>query len=105
MTPSNPPVSRTFPYKAWVLMPSFKPKEVEMVRAYESYSRQDYGDLTGAGKLYARPDIFGSKREAIEEGWRRVDKQKADLDKKLVNIVKKRRALMTATGELSKESS
>lgn len=105
MTPSNPPVSRTFPYKAWVLTPSFKPKEVELVRAYKSFSNEDYGDLTATTKLYARADIFGSKREAIEEGWRRVDKQKADLDKKLVNIMKKRRALQAATGELSKESS
>lgn len=95
---------RVYPRKVWVLTPSFKPKEVEVVRPYVSYGSQDYGDLTAATKLYAVSEMFDSKRAAIDEGWRRVDKQKADLDKKLIGIAKRRKALQAATGELSKEA-
>ena len=91
---------RTYPRAVWVLMPSFKPKEVEVVRKYGS-NYHDYGDLTAAGKLYAPFDMFPTKRAAIEAGWLRVDKQKADLDKRLCAIKKKRDQLQKATAELA----
>lgn len=91
---------RTYPYTAWVLLPSFKPKSVELVKKYKSYTA-DYGDLTEAGKLYSLSELFPSKREAVEAGWLRVDKQKTDLDKKLESLKKRREQLRLATGELA----
>jgi hypothetical protein len=91
---------RTYPYNAWVLTPSFKPKEVELVKPYRAFGGQDYGDLTETGKMYGVTEMFPTKRAAVQEGWRRVDKQKADLDKKLIGIAKKRKALQEATRDL-----
>jgi hypothetical protein len=91
---------RTYPRKAWVLLPSFKPKEVELVKPYRAFGGLDYGDLTETGKMYQVAELFDTKRAAVDEGWRRVDEQKAALDKKLINIAKKRKALQAATGEL-----
>lgn len=91
---------RTYPYTAWVLTPSFKPKEVTLVRHYMAFGGQDYGDLTESGKMYGVTEMFPTKRAAVDEGWRRVGKQKADLDKKLIGIAKRRKALQEATREL-----
>lgn len=88
---------RTYPYKAWVLQPSFKPKEVELVEHYGSWRGDDYGDMTASKKIYRRDEIFASKAEAIEEGWRRVEKQEADLGKKQESLNKKKTELTKAS--------
>lgn len=90
--------NRTYPYKAWVLQPSFKPVEVELVGRYASYSI-DYGDQTASGKSYPLKELFPTKAEAIAEGHRRLDKQAEDLDKKLINITKRRAALNKAASQ------
>ena len=91
---------RTYPYNAWVLTPSFKPKEVTLVKAYRAFGGQDYGDLTETGKMYGVTEMFPTKRDAVMDGWAQVDKQKADLDKKLIGIAKRRKALQEATRSL-----
>lgn len=75
--------ARTYPYTAWVLLPSFKPKQIEITKAYGAWDGSDYGDLSEAGKLYPRAEIFESKAAAIAGGRARLAKQGADLDKKL----------------------
>lgn len=87
---------RNYPYTAWILQPSFKPKEVELVKHYTSFGDKDYGDETASGKVYRRDEIFSSKAEAIEEGWRRVEKQQADLEKRQESLDKKKTALTKA---------
>ncbi len=89
--------TRTYPYAGWVLLPSFKPVEVTFVSAYKSFSNEDYGDNSQDGKLYGRSDIFDSKSAAIQEGYARLKKQQADLDKKQININKRRAALEKAS--------
>lgn len=84
---------RTYPYTAWVLQPSFKPKEVELVKHYTSFGGTDYGDETASKKVYRLDEIFASKADAIAEGWRRVEKQQSDLEKRQESLDKKKAAL------------
>ena len=92
--------NRIYPRKAWVLQPSFKPKEVELIKPYRSFGGADYGDLTAESKLYAASEMFDTMRAAVDEGWRRIEKQQADLDKKAANLAKRKKALQAATAAL-----
>ncbi|NPS81517.1 hypothetical protein [Pseudomonas aeruginosa] len=53
---------RTYPYKAWILQPSFKPKEVELVKPYVGWGAH-YGDETASKKVYRLDEIFPSKKK------------------------------------------
>jgi hypothetical protein len=89
--------ARTYPYKAWVLQPTFKPIEVELQRHYS----QGLWDQTASGKLYHVRDLFPTQQEAIEHGWKEIERMQEALDKKAEGLRKKRSALNTAT-QLSK---
>lgn len=92
---------RTYPYQAWILMPSFKPVEVTMVSAYKAFHGADYGDRTEAGKLVPRADIFASAWEACKVGNDRLIKQQIDLDKKQANINKRAAEIKKALKSLT----
>ncbi len=89
---------RTYPYTAWMLQPSFKPVEVTIVAAAwpesPAYSNWEHTDKKKAVNL---SDLFFSKSEAIDDGWERIKKQQADLDKKQENLNKRRAALEKAS--------
>ena len=91
-------MSRTYPFKAWVLMPSFKPVEVEIVSEYRSWNKEVYHQ-TAKQKTYTGSDLFGSKDEAICAGRKRLADQEADLAKRAENIAKKRAALDKAESQ------
>ena len=80
---------KEYPFKAWALTPSFAPKEVELVKA----AYYPYYHTTAAKKHYYQSDLYPSKREAIEAGWRRLDDQMAVLQKRADMIVKKKATL------------
>lgn len=85
---------RTYPYKAWALMPSFKPVEVELVECYGSWGRYMEYDKTAKGKSYhfAR-DLFPTKAAAIAFGRQVVNQQRDDIAKRLERINKRAAAL------------
>lgn len=90
-------MSRTYPYTAWTLTPSFKPKQVTLVKAYDSYSNRGEWDVAEGGKLYsAKNDLFASKEDAIAAGWERIHEQEAKLSKMQAGIYKRRTALAAA---------
>lgn len=89
-------MERSYPYKAWVLMPSFKPAEVELVKKYESYSFLDYGDLTATGKCYQRGEIYATKEDALTGGHLRLEKSRAQIAKLQAGHDKKLAALKKA---------
>jgi outer membrane receptor for monomeric catechols len=91
-------IPRTYPYTAWVLTPSFKLKQVELVKAF---SGNDYCDLTEAGKLYGTSEIHSSIESAISFGRESLKRQRIDLNKKLGNWSKKLAALNAAEKEKS----
>lgn len=69
---------------AWVLMPSFKPKLETFV------SRTSYGgELTQTGKVYPPVMLYETKEQVIEEGWRQVHSQQADINKRQARLTKR----------------
>lgn len=87
--------ARTYPYKAWVLMPSFKPVEVELVRNYGVYY-----DETANGKIYhIEHSLHPTKAAAIAAGRKKIDEQQADIAKRLERINKRIAALDKAERE------
>ncbi len=89
--------TRTYPYKGWILMPSFKPVEVELAKLYGSYSMPDYGDQTASGKVYRREDIFPTKEAVIAAGRDRLRTQQANLDERQASIYKRLNTLTKAS--------
>lgn len=75
---------KTYPYQAWVLMPSFKPKEVELV----ARARLDWEE-SSTGKWYHHTELHSSKAEAIAAGWEKIKIQQADIDKRRENLNKR----------------
>ncbi|MGY2199086.1 hypothetical protein [Pseudomonas gingeri] len=80
---------RTVPFKSWVLTPGYAPKEIELVEAdcYAGYFS------TAARKHYHTSDLYESKQEAIEAGWRKLDGQLGVLRKRAEAIEKKKATL------------
>lgn len=84
--------NRIYPRTVWVLMPSFKPAAVTVIKKYGSYTG-DYGDLTEKGKLYALSAMHETKEEAIRIGRYEVERQRADIAKRTEAMDKRIAAL------------
>lgn len=84
-------MSKSYPYQAWFLTPSFSPKEVTIVEP----GRWDAAEWrsTNTGKRYYEKDVFDRKELAIQGGWSRIEEQEAAIQKKLDNINKKKSTL------------
>jgi hypothetical protein len=58
--------TRTYPYTAWALTPSFKPKQVTLTKLYHSWGAGGEWDESDSRKLYsATNDLFPTKEAAI----------------------------------------
>lgn len=79
---------KNYPYQAWVLMPSFKPKLETFVR-HISYGHEE----AKTGKWYWPDAIYETKELAIEEGRKKVKEQQADIDKRQEKLNKRIAAL------------
>lgn len=85
---------RSYPYKAWTLMPSFKPVEVELVGNYDSSLGYQHMDVTAKGKIYfVGQDLWPSKEAAIAAGRAKVKAMQDKIDKQLMALHKKTQAL------------
>ena len=91
--------ARTYPYTAWVLLPSFKPKQVKLVGRYVSYG-PDYGDVTEDRQRYDIADIHPTPADAIAAGYARLAKQQKAIDKQVETMKKKKAALDKAEKEM-----
>lgn len=90
-------MNRTYPYKAWVLQPSGKPKEIELVEEDFSWSDHSDWDITSAGKSYnTTSEVHATKDAAITAGLAALDVQQAKLTKQQANLDKKRATLIAA---------
>lgn len=84
-------MSKSYPYQAWVLTPSFAPKEVTIV---EPGRWAAYGWLpTISGKHYHESEVYDSKELSIKGGWSRLEDQEAAIQKKIDSINKKKSIL------------
>ena len=86
----------TYPYTAWVLQPSFKPKEVTFVNHCEGWIGEDYGCESEGGRVYRRDAIHATKTAAITFGTAEVRRMQLAIDKKQESLNKKREALAKA---------
>lgn len=84
-------MSNQYPYQAWVLTPSFAPKEVTIVDPGRWLTAGYIATLSS--KCYHESEVFGSKKLAIEGGWSRLAEQEAAIQKKLDSINKKKSTL------------
>ncbi|MGI4938059.1 MAG: hypothetical protein ACRYF5_15170 [Janthinobacterium lividum] len=83
---------KKYPYKAWRLMPSFKPVEVEIVNA--GYYRRE---RDSNGKDHMANQLFETKEEAIWAGTQLLSARRVALAKNLHLIEKRELALEKAS--------
>ncbi|KAF1698321.1 hypothetical protein CSC62_05275 [Pseudoxanthomonas jiangsuensis] len=88
-------MSRTYPYKAWVIQPSGKPKEVTLVETYDSWLDVSW-DISDSGKSYHIDNLHPTKDAAIAAGLDALDAQQANLTKRQTTLEKKRATLIAA---------
>lgn len=86
---------RQYPFSAWVLMPSFKPVEIEFV----SSSWNPEWSRTESGKRVHCKDHWHTKAEAIAVGRQRIADKEAALQKSLEKLAKYRSALDKAENQ------
>jgi hypothetical protein len=85
---------KTYPYQAWVLMPSFRPKLETFV------CRVSYGDdESQSGKWYMPSSIYETKADAIAAGRKILIEQQAKIDKRQANLNRRKAALDKAEHE------
>lgn len=89
-------MNRTYPYKAWVIQPSGKPKEVELVEEGFSWSDHSDWDITNSGQSYHVDNLYPTREAAITAGLAALDAQQAKLTKQQANLDKKRATLLEA---------
>ncbi|MDH1236550.1 hypothetical protein [Stutzerimonas stutzeri] len=85
---------RSYPYKAWILQPSFKPVEVELVGHYSDWGSHQDWDRNQKGKAFnVKRDLYPNKAAAIAAGRKKIEEQQADIAKRLERINKRIAAL------------
>ena len=88
---------KTYPYRAWVLQPSFKPVQIEIVAEYSSWGGHTW-EQSATKKLYNSKELHESEEAAIAYGWKEVERIQTNLDQRHENLRKKRAALNKAAG-------
>jgi len=91
---------RQYPRQAWVLLPSFKPKEVTITQRSHPHSTmfEDW-DLASDGKSYHFEKLHPSKGAAIAAGRELIEKARADIAKRQDTMNKRIVALDKAEKE------
>ncbi len=84
---------KTYPYKAWKLMPSLKPVEVVVFEkmAYDGWY------LTGAegmGPHVHDSDLYESEDLAVAAGWAKVRNSRLDIAKRAEKVDKQEAVLL-----------
>jgi len=89
---------RSYPYKAWTLLPSFKPVEIEIVGlAWNDWGSYAHWDKSASGKGYDSTKLHATKDAAIAAGHVALDDQRAKLEKMAEKLERRRAALHKAS--------
>jgi hypothetical protein len=89
--------TRTYPYKAWTVMPSGKPVEVELVKSASYWGDEECAwDRAASGKDYDSRKLCKTKVLAVIAALEAVDAQQEKLDKQQATLNKKRATLEKA---------
>lgn len=85
-------MSKQFPYGAWVLQPSLKPKKVTITEpCYDPNWHK-----SESGKTYPTSSIYQTRNDALSAGWEAIITQQGDIDKRQKNLDKRKAALVKA---------
>ena len=90
---------RQYPRQAWVLLPSFKPKEVTIVKHYANWGPGMDWDSSDSGKDYNVDKLFETKADAITAARDLIEKARADIAKRQEMMNKRIAALDQAEKE------
>lgn len=80
-----------FPYKGWVLMPSFAPKELTFINT--GWMTGEWHVAENSSKYYSVAEIYETKSEAIAAGREKLAKLRLDIAKRSAAIEKRQAAL------------
>ncbi|MFS2027111.1 hypothetical protein [Massilia sp. CT11-137] len=85
---------RQYPRQAWVLLPSFKPKELTITQRSHPYSSMfESWDLASDGKSYHFEKLHPNKDAAIAAGRDLIEKARANIAKRQETMNKRIAAL------------
>ena len=88
---------RSYPYKAWTLLPSFRPVEVEIVElAWNDWGSYAHWDQTAKGKTYDSTKLHATKDAAIAAGHIALNEQAKKLEQMAQKLEKRRLTLHEA---------
>lgn len=93
---------RQYPREAWVLLPSFKPKAVTIIKPYGAMSSLEGWDVADTGKHYHIDQLHASKGAAVAAGRAKIEVLTADIAKRQDTLSKRIAALDKAEGGASK---
>ena len=74
----------SYPYKAWVLTPSFLVKQVEFTKP----SYYNTCDSLASGKEYRKDEQFAGRNTAMTYGRKLIEQRRARLEKAHANLAK-----------------
>lgn len=80
-----------YPKTVWVLLPSMKPKMIELIEPSKWDKNYAYNK---SGKAYAIASCFQDKASAIGRGFEILSEQEADIAKRMDNLQKRRTNLV-----------
>lgn len=91
-------MSRSYPYTAWVVQPSGRIKQVELVGlGYKPWDKsQPEWDATESGKQYCLDELHATSGKAIEQGLFAVEAFQEKLTKQQASLDRRRATLMQA---------
>ena len=80
-----------YPKMVWVLMPSLKPKEIELFEA-SKYSKEHA--YTRQEKVYHIGSCYPSREAALNKALEILVDQEADIAKRIANLEKRRKIVL-----------
>ena len=81
------------PYRAWVLLPSYRPTEVLITEQWKCLGKPYVQEEKG--KHHRQDAVYSTRADAIAAGRASLAAQQAALDKKQANIIKRLATLDT----------
>lgn len=92
--------TRTYPYKAWTVLPSGKPVEVELVASAKYWGGSTtVWDRSEKFKKYDSTKLYATKTLALITALEKLDATEEKLRRQLDRIAKKREILEKARAE------
>ena len=94
--------ARTYPRTAWILQPSFKPKQVTVISSYSAWDSYSDWECIEDGPLTHIKAMRDTLEEIIAFGQQEIDRMQSAIDKRQTTLDKKRGKIQKARANESK---